>query len=1004
MVVYRPLITAVLLCSLFAQQTVAADTVIVVSPDSASNVQLAAREVARYVYLRTGELLPVYSKEKPGKNSIRLQKDITLGPQSYRMKTGRGERDSRTLILSGGSDVAVLYAAYHFAEKLGVRFYLHGDVVPDQKILFLLPDLDETHSPLFETRGLVPFHDFAQGPDWWEADDYKAYFNQMAKMRMNFMGLHCYPEGMPGPEPLIWIGHPDDVDDAGKVSFSSPSFWQSTMNTHWGNAAVPTSRFAAGAGLLFPEDDYGPDVTRGHRPIPKTPEGCNEVFNRTAVMLRDVFSYGRNLGMKICVGTETPLTIPSVVQAHLREKGLDPNKQEVRQKVYEGMFTRIKRAYPIDYYWLWTPESWTWHGAPQHEVEATARDIQTALAAWNKIGKPFGFGTCGWELGPKQDRGLFDKILPKDASMSCINRNIGFNWVDQEFLRIKDRPKWAIPWLEDDGVLVLPELWAGRTRRDAADALSYGCTGLMANHWRSKILSPSIASLAMAGWSQDGWNPDVGKRAQVPNVPTTDVSVGGSVSTTSARIQGTDEAPVYQTARYDLSAYRLTIPNGTYDVTLKFCENAYDQPGKRVFGVTINGTQLVERLDVAAVAGKNKAYDLVAKGVRVVDESLNIEFKRIVENPFISGIVINGMTDDFNQFKSAPYTRRINCGGGVWNGYVADLPPIGELPPMPNRKRDLPCADLYADMCAAWFGSEAGAEMAKFFTKIDGDGGAYGVVQGRATLPRPEVWLYGPGAFVAISAPWSDVSKQYVFVDELAALRTKVKGTGNLERFDYWLNTFRYMRSVAEVACSRGALNSAMDKIKAENDVIRKKELAASGALPARIKLARAWEKMMTYLLAATDTPGEFGTIANLEQSTRGALKFIEGHDKELAGILGDPLDKDTQISSLYRGEPRIIVPTQRSVVLRKEKVTLKVILLDNEPAAEARLFWRSMGKGWFKKIPMRHVARGVYEVALPEVPGEGVEYYLRVKTAAGREMVWPTTAPSVNQTLVQEP
>ncbi len=959
-------------------------------------VKLAAQEVRRYVFVRTGELLPV-GKSASGK-VIELKVSRSLDREQYRLKS-KGD----TLVISGGSPIAVLYGAYDFAGKLGVRFYLHGDVLPDAKIAFAIPKVDETHSPLFETRGLVPFHDFAQGPDWWEAEDYKAYFNQMAKMRMNFMGLHCYPEGMPGPEPLVWIGHPDDADKTGKVSFSSPSFWQSTMNTHWGNAAVPSSRFAAGASLLFPEDDFGPEVTRGHRPQPKTPEGCNEVFNRTGDMLREAFSYGRNIGMKICVGTETPLTIPSSVRAHLKDKGLDPSKEEVRQKIYEGMFTRIKNSYPIDYYWLWTPESWTWHGAPQREVDATAQDIKTALAAWEKVGKPFGFGTCGWELGPKQDRSLFDKILPKEAAMGCISRTIGFNWVDQEFMKIKNRPKWAIPWLEDDSALALPELWAGRMRRDAADALSYGCTGLMANHWRTKILSPSIASLATAAWSQEGWNPDAGKPAKVPDVPTTNVRIGGKEAKTSAPIAGTDEAPVYQSVLNEVSAYRITVPNGTYDVSLKFCETTFAEAGKRVFGVVVNGTPLAERLDIAAVAGTNKAHDLVAKKVRVENESLNIEFKRLVDQPCIAGIVIDGMTDKFNQFDPEPYTRRINCGGGAWGNYAADLPLIGELPPMPNRKRDLPCGDLYEDMCAAWFGPEVGADMAKLFTRLDGDGGAYGVIQGRATLPRPEVWMYGPGAFDINRAPgkWEDVAKSYAFVDEIAALRPKVRGAGNLERFDYWLNTFHYMRSVGQVISARKTLDDMMKKVNGENDAARKKEIARSEAMPARTAVARAWEKMMTHLLAATDTPGELGTISNIEQSTRGALKFVEKHDEALAKILEAPLDDQAKVSTSFSGEPRIIVPTVRSVINQGETPKLKVIVLDNDPPAEAGLFWRTMGTGDYQEKPLRHVARGVHEVTLPAVPEAGLEYYLQVKTAKGKTLVWPATAKSVNQTLV---
>ena len=834
-------------CLVLASRCLAADTAIVVAPDASALVTLAAREVQRYVYVRTGERLPVRAAATPGQAVIRLLKDAGLGAQAYRLQTVSRAAQGRTLTLAGGSDVAVLYAAYHYAETLGVRFYLHGDVLPDRQIRFVLPELDETHTPLFATRGILPFHDFTEGPDWWEGDDYKAHFTQLAKMRMNLMALHCYPESGVGPEPLVWIGHPADVDAAGKVSFSSPSLWASTRGGAWGYAAMPTRDFASGAGRLFAEDDFGPSVTRGQRPRPKTPEGCNEVFERASGLFREAFGFGRQMGVQICLGTETPLRIPPSVQARLRAKGLDPAKQEVQQMVYEGMFTRIARAYPIDYYWLWTPESWTWSSPTQPEIAATARDIQTAMAALKNVGKPFGFGTCGWELGPQQDRGLFNNILPKDAVMSCINRNIGFNWVDQEFVRVKGRPKWAIPWLEDDSAMVLPQLWAGRMRRDAADALSYGCSGLLGIHWRTKILAPNVSALAQAAWSQDGWNPNVGQRA-------------------------------------------------------------------------------------------------------------------------------------------------------------AELDSAGELPPLPKRKRDLPCADFYADLSAAWFGPEMAAGMAGFFTRYDGDNGAYDVIQGRATLPRPNTWLYGPGAIVASREPWAQASKRYAFVDELAAWRERVQGAGNRARFDYWLNTFRYMRAVAEVACARGALDMAMEQVKAEQDAARKQELTRAGALPARVHLARAWEMMMTYLLAVTDTPGELGTIANLEQSTRCGLKLVEGYDQELVAWLGKALSDTANISSRYQGEPRIIVPTQRTVVAKGETPTLKVLVLDNEPPTEARLCWRMLGQGEFKKIPLRHVARGVYEVTLPVVPEEGAEYFVRAKTVAGQELVWPATAPTMNHTLVQMP
>jgi hypothetical protein len=279
------------------------------------------------------------------------------------------------------------------------------------------------------------------------------------------------------------------------------------------------------------------------------------------------------------------------------------------------------------------------------------------------------------------------------------------------------------------------------------------------------------------------------------------------------------------------------------------------------------------------------------------------------------------------------------------------------------------------------------------------------VIQGRATLPRPNTWLYGPGAIVANPGPWAEAAPRYAFVAELAALRQRVKGAGNRARFDYWLNTFRHLRALDEAACARGALDIAMERVKTEQDASRKQELARTEALPARLRLARAWETMMTWLLESTDTPGELGTIANLELATRGKLQFVNGHDKALAEALGEPaLPAEATVSSRYQGEPRIIVPTQRSVLSKGETPILKVMVLDNEGPAETALCWRTLGGGEFRELPLRHVARGVYQVTLPVVPDDGAEYYIRVKTAAGKPLVWPATAPGLNFTMVQLP
>ncbi len=260
----------------------AAESITIVEPQKAELPErLAAREIRRYLYLRTGELVPIVAadnersagrsiiighKDQPIINSMvkgagRLAASVkSLQPQQYLLKTiPLGSSDGKpVLLVVGGDAVGTLYGAYRFAEQLGVRFYLHGDVVPDKKIGLTLPALDLRGEPLFQTRGIQPFHDFPEGPDWWNTDDYKAIIAQLPKLRMNFIGLHTYPQGGVGPEPTVWIGLKEDVNEDGTVQLSSPSSYMNTLRGNWGYAAKKTSDFSFGTAQLFERDDLRP--------------------------------------------------------------------------------------------------------------------------------------------------------------------------------------------------------------------------------------------------------------------------------------------------------------------------------------------------------------------------------------------------------------------------------------------------------------------------------------------------------------------------------------------------------------------------------------------------------------------------------------------------------------------------------------------------------------------------------------------------------------------------
>ena len=301
---------------------------------------------------------------------------------------------------------------------------------------------------------------------------------------------------------------PQDVGEQGRVTFSYPASYFNTLRQGWFGyrEAKKTSEYSYGAALLFERDDWGPEVMTGNCPQPVTPADCNEVFNRTGAMFREAFSFARTLGVKTCLGTETPLIIPRRVKAELEAAGRDPSDARAIQEIYEGTFRRIMQAHPLDYYWAWTPEGWEWSGASDETVGKTIDDIKLAITAARNVRAPFRLATAGWVLGPPKDRTLFAKALPPEVAVSELAPLTGKGPIDPSFAKISGRAKWAIPWMEDDPALTSPQLWVGRVYKDASDAMAYGCTGLMGLHWRTRILGPNISALAQAAWNQE-WSP-----------------------------------------------------------------------------------------------------------------------------------------------------------------------------------------------------------------------------------------------------------------------------------------------------------------------------------------------------------------------------------------------------------------------------------------------------------------------------------------------------------------
>lgn len=1114
------------LCVMFGSGALAAPKEILVPRNAPPVVKFAAAEARRYVYVRTDKLLPIVEGKEVTRDAIVVgsmmyvpasgpPQDVGDAPwdaarfdQKYGIKTV-SHRGHKLVVIAGSSGVATLYAVYRFAELLGVRFYLHGDVVPDEKIPFQLPDFDLEEIPLFATRGIQPFHDFPEGPDWWSLDDYKAIIGQLPKLRMNFIGLHTYPEDRPNAEPTVWIGRPDDMHGDGTVKQGYPAIYYNTaLPVGWGLSPKATSAYPAGAAQMYDRDDFGSDIMRGLTPRPDTPEACAEVFNRAGAMFREAFSFARFLGVKTCIGTETPLTVPRDVRmrytpglsnfeavggktAHyddpIEGTALDAVYQSVRfdlegykisvpegfytvtlhfsevayntmrrrvfdvklegitaiddldiyarvgkdvaldlsfemvrvadgtlnvdfvkeieypaiagisvtgedvglhincggpgvdtfvgddggpalepaaiQELYAGMFKRIMATHPLDYYWFWTPETWTWQGAQSDQVKDTIADLELAIAAATEVKAPFTLATCGWVLGPQDDRAMFGRILPPEMPVSCINRSVGHAPVEPGFAEVENREKWAIPWLEDDPAMVSPQLWVGRMRRDAYDALRYGCTGLLGIHWRTRILGPNVSALARAAWDQEPW-------AIAPDGPI-QAEGGETTSFDGVDFADTDDDALYQTVRYGMSAYRFAVPVGAYSVILHLCEPHYGNPGERVFSIDVEGVKAAERLDLLQEVGKNRAVRIQRDNATVSDGVLDIVFTGHQGLPVVSAIEVVG-TDT---------ALRVNCGGEAYGQFAADTETL----------RHLSSADFYEDWAVAAFGEPAAKDIAAIFARIDGK------------LPRPSDWVGGPGGFNPNSRPWETVAKAYAFVDELEALREKVTGAGSLERFDYWLNTFRYMRESDRMRGLWHRSSQTIDKAEKAPGKEEQIRIAREEALPAYRELVACVRDMYTFLLASITTSGGMGNFTNLEQHSMPNILY--GPGEKLAGLLGEPLPGDVLLDQQYRSPDRVFVRTVRTCVAKSEPLTVGATVLSKSAPPVVSLHWRALGEEAFQEEPMTHVARGNYSAAVPAKAHEtDFEYYIAVTMSEETTLVWPPTAPGLCQTVVVTP
>lgn len=116
---------------------------------------------------------------------------------------------------------------------------------------------------------------------------------------------------------------------------------------------------------------------------------------------------------------------------------------------------------------------------------------------------------------------------------------------------------------------------------------------------------------------------------------------GGSTSTTSDAINGTNDDTVFQSERYGEYSYRIPVTEGTYSIALQFAEIYHEEAGQRAFNVLVEGQAVLSAFDLFSQVGHDTAYTVTVDNVPVSDGELTISLETLIDNGTLAGVAVH---------------------------------------------------------------------------------------------------------------------------------------------------------------------------------------------------------------------------------------------------------------------------------------------------------------------------------------------------------------------------
>jgi hypothetical protein len=118
-------------------------------------------------------------------------RDAELGEQTIAVRPVKAAAIP-SMVVSGGSPRAVLWAVYELVRRCGAVYLLTGDVLPPRRP-FAMPEVDIVRSPSDAIRAWAFPFGLMFGPESWPLSEYRSLLDQLAKLGFNRIAMQFYP-------------------------------------------------------------------------------------------------------------------------------------------------------------------------------------------------------------------------------------------------------------------------------------------------------------------------------------------------------------------------------------------------------------------------------------------------------------------------------------------------------------------------------------------------------------------------------------------------------------------------------------------------------------------------------------------------------------------------------------------------------------------------------------------------------------------------------------------